>query len=383
VPVDRTITKTVIVSYIDITEAFWKNLAYGMVSDFIGCARGKLTDCAWAAATLLAPAALKVAARSVIALRVALRSGVGIMEALEALRAADLGATAEIKLEEAVERALNGKCFAIPHSFESRTLVVMADGSLKPISRIKVGDRVRTTDPVTGRDVIGTVTRLLRNYDSDLADVSVRDRRGHVGVLHTTDHHRLWDDTRHTWTEAADLLVGTRLHTPSGAYATVAAVRSAAGARDMYDLTVADVHTYYVVAGKVPVLAHNASCIEYVNFYGGNEGGVLAKLDEGGVASFAIEKGPTTPNGAQMFDDAMAHFGADNVNAIEGKWVTAMPSNLNTFNTLTAAGASAEDAAAQTFTGKMAARYGFLRVEIKSLVGSPGSYTNVEVLFTK
>jgi hypothetical protein len=29
------------------------------------------------------------------------------------------------------------------------------------------------------------------------------------------------------------------------------------GARDMYDLTVADIHTYYVVAGATPVLVHN------------------------------------------------------------------------------------------------------------------------------
>jgi hypothetical protein len=54
----------------------------------------------------------------------------------------------------------------------------------------------------------------------------------------------------------------------------------------------------------MPVLVHNTNCVEYANFYGGSEGGVLAKLDEDGLASFAIEKGPTTPSGGQMFDDA-------------------------------------------------------------------------------
>lgn len=84
-----------------------------------------------------------------------------------------------------------------------------------------------------------------------------------------------------------------------------------------------------------------------------------------------------------MFDDAMNHFGVDKVFAIEGKWVPAMPSNLITFNRLTAEGATAEMAAAQTFTGKMAAKYGFTRVRMGLLQGSPGKYTNVEVTFTK
>lgn len=33
-----------------------------------------------------------------------------------------------------------------------------------------------------------------------------------------------------------------------------------AGAHDMYNLTVADLHTYYVLAGDTPVLVHNVGC---------------------------------------------------------------------------------------------------------------------------
>jgi hypothetical protein len=32
------------------------------------------------------------------------------------------------------------------------------------------------------------------------------------------------------------------------------------GAGEMRDLTVADTHTYYVLAGKTPVLVHNNNC---------------------------------------------------------------------------------------------------------------------------
>ncbi|WP_322755724.1 hypothetical protein [Frankia sp. Cas3] len=108
----------------------------------------------------------------------------------------------------------------------------------------------------------------------------------------------------------------------------------------------------------------------------------MASIDNG-VLSLAIEKGPTTPSGAQMFADVMNHFGADNIVAIEGKWVSAMPSNLNTFNEMVGSGMNLEDAAASTFTGRMAARYGFTGVRVVKATGDLGRYTNVQVLFTR
>lgn len=40
------------------------------------------------------------------------------------------------------------------HSFDRRTEVLMADGTSKEIGDVKVGDRVRTTDPKTGKTVV-------------------------------------------------------------------------------------------------------------------------------------------------------------------------------------------------------------------------------------
>jgi hypothetical protein len=37
-------------------------------------------------------------------------------------------------------------------------------------------------------------------------------------------------------------------------------VHSFRGARTMRDLTVANIHTYYVMAGNTPVFVHNSSC---------------------------------------------------------------------------------------------------------------------------
>jgi hypothetical protein len=60
-----------------------------------------------------------------------------------------------------------------------------------------------------------------------------------------------------------------------------------------------------------------------------------------------------------------------------------MPSNLNTFNDPVQSGMSPEEAAASTFTGKMAARFGFTDVSITSLSGEPGAYTDAQALFTR
>jgi hypothetical protein len=124
-----------------------------------------------------------------------------------------------------------------------------------------VGDQVRTTDPNTGKTVIRTVTQLHLNHDTDLADVVVRGGDGKDATIHTTPHHRFWDDSRAGWVDAGALPAGDQLHTGDGAVMTVSAVRSWDGAQCVYDLTVDDVHTFYVGAGGGSVLVHNCGMI--------------------------------------------------------------------------------------------------------------------------
>ena len=95
------------------------------------------------------------------------------------------------------------------HSFDPATPVLMADGSTKPIEDVRLGDRVRSTDPQTGTTVAKPVTLLHLNKDTDLTDVTVRDgATGKKSVLHTTDHHPFWDATAKRWVDAADLAAG-------------------------------------------------------------------------------------------------------------------------------------------------------------------------------
>ncbi len=182
------------------------------------------------------------------------------------------------------------------HSFDPRTEVVMADGSRKRIVDVQVGDRVRTTDPATGKAVVRTVTALHRNDDTDLADLVVRDGNGNESILHTTQHHRFWDDTRHGWVEAAELGSGDRLRTDDGGVAIVASVRTFEGQQWMYDLTVDDVHNYYVVAGEEPILVHNC--------------GGLDALSESGSALDPADAGGQLTRAGRAFAKAREVFGA-------------------------------------------------------------------------
>jgi hypothetical protein len=143
---------------------------------------------------------------------------------------------------------------------------MMATGAQKPISQVQVGDQVAATDPETGTTTAQPVTDLHLNQDTDLADVTVTDANGTTAVVHTTQHHPFWNETRHAWTDAAALHPGDHLHTPDDHPATVTAVREYQGSHPMYNLTVRTIHTYYVIAGTTQVLVHNAGgCITVPN----------------------------------------------------------------------------------------------------------------------
>jgi len=81
------------------------------------------------------------------------------------------------------------------NSFVPDTLVVMADGTTKPIKDIKPGDQVLATDPVTGNTQAEPVTALIveDHEDKTLVDITITDDT-HVtqpGTIITTDYHPL------------------------------------------------------------------------------------------------------------------------------------------------------------------------------------------------
>src|SRR5262249_54122093 len=80
------------------------------------------------------------------------------------------------------------KAGLVCESFAPETMVLMADGSSMRLDAVKVGDRVVTTDPATGRLSTEAVEAVHVDRDDDLMDLSVRSVAG-VSVVHTTQHH--------------------------------------------------------------------------------------------------------------------------------------------------------------------------------------------------
>jgi hypothetical protein len=133
----------------------------------------------------------------------------------------------------------------------------VADGTTKPIKDVTTSDTVTATDPHTGTTRAERVTRLHVHRDTDLTDVSLAAAGAALSTVQTTQHHPFWDATAGMWVEAKDLTVGHALIGPDGSLRYIAAVHNYTGGREMRDLTVDEIHTYYVLVGDTPVLVHN------------------------------------------------------------------------------------------------------------------------------
>ncbi|MGW6688121.1 polymorphic toxin-type HINT domain-containing protein, partial [Streptomyces sp. NPDC054961] len=147
------------------------------------------------------------------------------------------------------------------NSFPAGVRVLMADGSAKSIEDVKDGDVVMATDPQTGETRPKTVTTTITTPDDkDFTDLTLTDEaspRGPPAKITSTYHHPYWSETRHQWTDAGELNVGEQLRQPDGTTLTVTATRNYPHAVTTHNLTVDDLHTYYVLAGATSVLVHN------------------------------------------------------------------------------------------------------------------------------
>ncbi|MCF3129503.1 polymorphic toxin-type HINT domain-containing protein [Streptomyces olivochromogenes] len=183
-----------------------------------------------------------------------------------------------------------GKC-----SFSPDTPVLMAKGKTKPIGKIRTGDRVEAADQKTGKRAgARTVQHVWINHDHDLLDLTIRTKGGHTATIHTTANHPFWDDTTHTWVPAGELHHGDSLNTPTNQHAYVVATHLTPGTADRWNLTVQELHTYYVVAGATPVLVHNCNIVGDGHLYRGVPKGHLKHADalEGRAVPFGGHSEP-------------------------------------------------------------------------------------------
>ncbi|MFD0560394.1 RHS repeat-associated core domain-containing protein [Stackebrandtia endophytica] len=159
---------------------------------------------------------------------------------------------------------------ACGNSFVPGTLVLMADGTTKPIEEVEVGDEVVSTDPGTGETGPQEVTATTDSNGGptvelrDLVTISIdEDGDGTPdGDITATPGHAFWtaDDptgTNAQWTTARNLTASDWLRTGNGAWIQTGAATQVRETVATYNLSVLSFHTYHVTAGEISTMVHN------------------------------------------------------------------------------------------------------------------------------
>ncbi|MFW5419786.1 hypothetical protein J0910_24510 [Nocardiopsis sp. CNT-189] len=105
------------------------------------------------------------------------------------------------------------------------------------------------------REVTDTITG---DGPKTLVDITTDDGSGNTGTVTATDEHPFWAPEPARWVDAIDLQPGTWLRTSAGTWTQVTATEvHRADDQQVHNLTVDDLHTYYVLADGMPALVHN------------------------------------------------------------------------------------------------------------------------------
>ena len=160
-------------------------------------------------------------------------------------RGATDAATAAARSERAVADAAARAC-----SFTGATLVLMADGTHKPIQDIEPGDEVIATDPETGESWARPVTHVYMHEDT-VVNLEIDGE-----TITTTEDHPFWNATDGEYQRADELDLGDDVLAADGRFVAVVGTDPETQRGDLaYNLTVSGLHTYHV--GTAGVLVHN------------------------------------------------------------------------------------------------------------------------------
>ncbi|MEV6163937.1 polymorphic toxin-type HINT domain-containing protein [Streptomyces sp. NPDC052052] len=200
----------------------------------------------------------------------------------------------------------------ISNSFTPGTRVLMADGTTKPISKVKIGDEVLATDPETGETKPRKVTAEIKGHGlKHLVQVTIDidgARGDKTASVTATDGHPFWVAELNTWVDATDLKPGEQLRTTTGVQVDIQTVkRWTALDETVYNLTVDDLHTYYVLAGATPVLVHNCG-----NAATHDVGNVVDNLDDNVYFHYTSEGG----HSGILADDGSLRIGANSAGKV-------------------------------------------------------------------
>ncbi|MGL4306894.1 MAG: toxin C-terminal domain-containing protein [Mycobacteriaceae bacterium] len=151
------------------------------------------------------------------------------------------------EMDDAVQAGKN-----CANSFTGNTVVVMGDGSRKPISEIMLDDVVLAKNPTNGLEQAQPVTALIRNGG---AHEMVRLGFGGDTFVDATLEHPFWSVDAQQYVDAGDLKVGERVLAGSGARVKVESSWRYTENLIAYNLQVDQLHTYQV--SDLSLLVHN------------------------------------------------------------------------------------------------------------------------------
>jgi hypothetical protein len=106
--------------------------------------------------------------------------------------------------------------------------------------------------------ILRQVTRTLTHSTLSLVELQT-DANGDGradGSFQATPNHLMWT-TSHGWVQAGDLIPGDTLQDETGASVCVLAATAFNQTCNTYNLGVAEDHSFFVLSGATPVLAHN------------------------------------------------------------------------------------------------------------------------------
>jgi hypothetical protein len=142
-------------------------------------------------------------------------------------------------------------------------MILMADGTTKPIEEIVEGDEVLADDPDDSAAASSKrVTHLHRNWTERFMHVAIDSNADGKAdsTIRATGEHPFWTINR-GWVSAKDLAKGDQLTTPQKQVPVVISADSVSSVEDTYNFTVEGTHTYFAFAGETPILVHNADPI--------------------------------------------------------------------------------------------------------------------------
>ncbi|MBP2337376.1 hypothetical protein JOF41_003554 [Saccharothrix coeruleofusca] len=194
-------------------------------------------------------------------------------------------------------------CMAAGHSFVGSTRVLMADGTTKPIAEVDIGDKVKATDPATGRtaDREVTATFVHDNEGDALVKLTVTAQDGSRGTVEGTSWHPVWLAEERRFADLGDLEPGQHLAAADHTSPVITTIEPGVDPALVHDLTVANAHTYYVLAGETPVLVHNS--------------GGCPDLDALSQSGMRPAKGKTTHAGREY----QKHMSRGDLSVVHGK----------------------------------------------------------------